>query len=110
MPKRLSVEWSQEIQIPDRGTSYRASDLNHVFRRSLFGKADLDLGEFSKLTLEGVYNFATEDWYLQPGVSWSFADGLELLVDVDLLGGPPESLFGQFDHNRRLHVRFKYSY
>jgi hypothetical protein len=57
-----------------------------------------------------VYNFATEDWYLQPGVSWSFADGLELLVDVDLLGGPPESLFGQFDHNRRLHVRFKYSY
>lgn len=106
----LLLEWSQEIRVPDRGTSYRSTDLNHVFRRSLFGKADLDLGEFSKLTLEGVYNFATEDWYLQPGVSWSFTDGLELLVDIDLLGGPPDSFFGGFEQNRRLQVRFKYSY
>jgi hypothetical protein len=106
----LLLEWSQELQVPARGTSYRPSDLNHAFRRSIFGKADLDLSEFSKLTLEGIYNFATEDWYLQPGLVWSFADGVELLVDVDVLGGPPESLFGQFDHNQRLHVRFKYSY
>lgn len=106
----LLVEWSQEIQVPDRNMTYRFTDLNHVFRQSLFGKADLDLGEFSKLSLAGVYNLETKDWWLQPGASWSITDGLELQVDLDLLGGPADSFFGSFETNRRLHTRLKYSF
>ena len=87
----LLMEWVQEVQIPDRNTVYRFTDLDHLFRKSLFAKADLDLSDFSKLSLAGVYNFETEDWWLQPGASWSIADGLEFRAEIDLLGGPDDS-------------------
>lgn len=106
----LLVEWSKEVRVPDRNTVYRFTDLNHVFRNSIFGKADLRLGAFSTLKLVGVYNIATEDWYVQPGISWSITDGLALAVDVDLLGGAKDSFFGSFSENRRGHLRLKYSF
>lgn len=106
----LFVEWVQEVQIPDRNTVFRSTDLDHLFRKSLFAKADFELGEFSKLSLASVYNLETEDWWLQPGASWSITDGLKLQVDLDLLGGPDDSFFGSFEANRRLHARLKYSF
>ncbi|GMQ82623.1 MAG: hypothetical protein BMS9Abin05_2078 [Rhodothermia bacterium] len=106
----LLVEWSQEVQVPDRNTVYRLTDLNHVFRKSLFAKADINLDEFSKVTVSGVYNIETEDWWLQSGANWSIADGLELRANLDLLGGPDGSFFGGFKENKRLHVRLKYSF
>ncbi len=106
----LLLEWSQEVQIPDRNTVYRFTDLNHIFRKSLFAKADMNLDDFSKLTLSGIYNIETEDWWLQADVGWSIADGLELQTNLDLLGGPDLSFFGSFEENKRLHVRLKYSF
>lgn len=104
------LEWSHEVRTPDRGAPYRATDLNHVFRKSIFGRLELGLDAFSAVDLEGVYDVATDDWYVQPGASWSFADGLELLLDLDLLGGPGDSFFGSYEDNSRLHLRLKYSF
>lgn len=72
----------------------RATDLNHVFRKSIFGRVELGLGAFSSVDGEGVLNVATDDWYLQPGATRFVADGLELLLDLDLLGGPGDSSSG----------------
>ncbi len=104
------LEWSHEVQVPDRHSTLRDTDLNHVFRRSLLGKVDLELGPFSLVKVEGVYNVGTRNWYVQPGGRWSFADGAELLIDLDLLGGRQDTFFGDFDDNSRLHVRLKYSF
>jgi hypothetical protein len=106
----ILLEWVQEVQTPDRDTEYQITDLNHKFRESIFGKVDLSLGEFAKLTFKGVANFATEDWWVQPGFDWSVTDGVKLLAGIDLLGGVDDSLFGSYKDNRRLQVRLKYSF
>jgi hypothetical protein len=104
------LQWVQEVQIPDRQTVYRITDLNHVFRKSLMGKADLDFGEYTKLTSEGVFNVETEDWWVQLGLDKSIVDGVNLYAFIDLLGGPQDSFFGPFKDNRRAQVRLKYSF
>ncbi|MFQ5641488.1 MAG: hypothetical protein ACE5IR_26220, partial [bacterium] len=104
------AQWSQEFQLPDRNTVYDIFDLNHVFRQSLLAKADLGLGDFSKLTVEGAYNFKGDDWWLRPGLEWSLTDGVKLLACVDLLGGPEDSFFGAYRDNRRAQVRVKYRF
>jgi hypothetical protein len=104
------MQWVQEVQMPDRNTVYRITDFNHLFRKSLMAKADLSLGEFVKLTFEGVVNLNTDDWWLRPGMEWSVTDGVKLLATADLLGGPQDSFFGGFSDNRRLQFRLKYSF
>lgn len=84
------------MQVPDRNTVYRFTDLNHVFRHSIFGSIFGKAGlRISALKLEGVYIIEMEDGYVQPGISWSVIDGLALAVDVDLLGGPDDSYFSR---------------
>jgi len=106
----LLAEWSQEIQIPDRSTVYGFTDLEHLFRESLFGKADLSFTEFSKVTIEGFYNVETDDWWVRPGAAWSVWDGLEFRIGVDLIGGPGDSYLGSVSNNERLQARLKYSF
>ncbi len=106
----LLLEWAQEVQIPDRGVTYGILDLNHIFRKTVFANADLGLGEFARLSLAGVVNIDTNDWWLQPGFWWSVADAIEISLRVDLLGGPDDSFFGIFRDNRRVQGRIRYSF
>ncbi len=106
----LLVEWVQEIKLPDRGQVYGPLDLQHVFRKSLFGRAELNLGAYSKLTLEGVVNGYAGDWWFRPGFDWSVADGVQLIAQADVLGGPVDSFFGTYRDNSRVHVRMRYSF
>lgn len=104
------LQWVQEVQIPDRQTVYRITDLNHVFRKSLMGKADLSFGEYTKFIIEGVFNVDNEDWWVQLGLDESIVDGVNLYALIDLLGGPQDSFFGMFKDNRRAQVKLKYSF
>lgn len=104
------LQWVQEIQIPRRNTLYSLYDLNHVFRKSLLFKADLNLGAFSRFTFEGAYNIYGGDWWLRPGLDWGLADGIHLLVQADVMGGPQDSFFGLYDQNNRGQLRLKYSF
>lgn len=106
----LLAEWVQELHLPDRSTVYRFTDLNHLFRRSVFARADLALGAFTDFVLDGTYNVATRDWWIQPGLVWSVTDGLALRADLDLTGGPDDAFFGSFRENRRVQLRVKYSF
>ncbi|NOX87989.1 MAG: hypothetical protein GXO77_03115 [Calditrichaeota bacterium] len=106
----ILLQWVQEVQTPNRNTVYRETDLNHLFRKSIIGKADLSLGDFTKLTVEGVGNLATDDWWIRPGLEWAATDGVKLLITADLLGGVDNSFFGSFRDNRRLQFRLKYSF
>lgn len=106
----LILEWAHDYQIPDRDVTIDVMNLNRIFRKSILSRAELSLGDFAALTLTGVMNFETDDWWLQPGIEWSVTDGVELDARVDLLGGPDDSLFGMFDDNKRVQFRAKYSF
>ncbi len=106
----ILLEWIQEAQVPDRDTDYRITDLNHAFRKTLVGKADLELGQNLKLTLMGVFNVYSDGWWAQPALEWLVKDGLQLTVLADLLGGPEGSFFGIYRDNKRLHARIRYSF
>lgn len=106
----LTAEWSREFQTPDRNTTYSVTDLNHIFRSAVLGRAELHLGAFSTLALDGAYDLAGDGWYARPGLEWSFADGLVLDARLDLPGGSADSYFGRFRDNRRGQVRVRYSF
>ena len=86
--------------MPDRKTTRGINDLNHVFRKSLIGRGEFLLGDFTKITLEGVWNIYSRGWWLQPGLEWSVTDGVQILGDLDLLGGPDDSFLGGFEPQR----------
>ncbi len=104
------VQWIREFQIDGQDETYESTDLNHIFQKSLFGKMELSLGTFAKVTAQGVYNLESEDWWVQPGLDWDIADGVRLRVGIDLLGGAGDTFFGGFEDNRRLQVRLKYAF
>ncbi len=51
------VQWIQEIS--KYNTVYRPDDLNHIFKKSISGRLEYELGPFGKIILENVYNIKT---------------------------------------------------
>jgi hypothetical protein len=102
------VQWIQEIT--PRNFHPGPFDLNHVFRRSLMARAQHNLTPALRLAADGVYDFRTEGYYLQPGASFSLWDRLLVEGSIDLLGGGNEAFFGAFAGNNRLRTSLRYSF
>ena len=47
----ILIEWIQDVRLPNTGPGWAPSDLNHLFRKTLFAYVDLTLGDFSTLGL-----------------------------------------------------------
>lgn len=102
------IQWIQEIS--RYKSIYRSDDLNHIFQKSISGRLEYELGSFSKISLEGVYNFKKKDYYLHPSFSYQLSDGVELKVTGDFLSGKTDSFFGSYRNNKRVQVKVKYSF
>ena len=102
------IQWIQEI--PKNDVEYRKDDLNHIFRKSISGTFEYELGEFARLSLQGVYNIKSEDYYLRPNFSYNITDGVTLNIVGDILGGGSDSFFGSFRNNRRMQLKLKYNF
>ncbi|MCK4751589.1 MAG: hypothetical protein KAT15_31245, partial [Bacteroidales bacterium] len=46
-----------------------------------------------QLTLPAVYNITTEEWIIQPGISWSPADGIKVSAGFNGFYGAERSLY-----------------
>ncbi len=46
-----------------------------------------------ELTIPVIYNITTEEWIFQPGVSYSPSDGIKILMGLNSLYGPDNSLY-----------------
>ncbi|MFQ6607330.1 MAG: DUF1302 family protein [Fidelibacterota bacterium] len=58
-----------------------------------------------------IYNFTKEDYLSQFRVKFYPLDGVEFILNVDLLGGKKENtLFSQFDDNDNIYLKIKYSF
>ncbi|WP_136668612.1 DUF1302 domain-containing protein [Flavobacterium sp. H122] len=86
------------------------TNMNAIFQKSVVSKIDLELNSISKLSLQATYDFTAKNYYVQPQYSRQIADGLNLNVFVDCLGGKKNTFFGNYDKNDRIQVRLKYSF
>lgn len=104
----LLVQWIQEITPRD----FRPGpfDLNHVFRRSLMVRAQHNLTSDLQLRADGVYDWRTRGYYVQPGASYRLWERLQVQGSMDLLGGPDQAFFGVFAGNRRFRTSLRYSF
>ncbi|HEX6069917.1 MAG TPA: DUF1302 family protein [Longimicrobiaceae bacterium] len=105
---QLLAQWIQELT--PRGFRPGPFDLNHVFRQAAMARAQRNMTTDLQLSVDGVYDFRTDGYYLQPGASWRLRDGLRIEGTVDLLGGSDEAFFGAFEGNRRLRTSVRYSF
>ncbi|NOU18589.1 MAG: hypothetical protein HOO91_13620 [Bacteroidales bacterium] len=104
------VQWIQEIQTPDRNIDYLVFDYNHLFRKTIMVKSDINIAEYFKFIINGFYDFKMENWVLQPGIEWSVCDGLKLNIDSNIMDGSSQSVFGMYNNNNRFQVRLKYDF
>lgn len=102
------LQWIQEI--PKNKVQYRKDDLNHIFQKSVTARLEYELGDFSRVILEGVYNLKGKDYYLRPKFSYDITDGASLNIIGYVLGGRSDAFFGSFRDNKRVQVKVKYSF
>lgn len=100
------IQWLQEFD--PEGAEFRADDLNHLFQKALSLRMDYDIGPSLKLSVQAVRDFEAEDHYIAPKVSYSPADGLNVHASVELPGGKKGGFFGNYEGNRRAHLRIRY--
>jgi hypothetical protein len=55
-----------------------------------------------------VASFNRTDWMLRPKVDWTLEKNWRLAAGVDVFHGPPEGLFGRFEHRDRVFSELKY--
>ena len=105
---QLLAQWIQAITPRD----FRPGpfDLNHVFRRAAMARVQHNATGDLQISLDGVYDFRTAGYYVQPGASWRARDGLRVEATLDLLGGGEDAFFGAFAGNRRIRTRLRYSF
>ena len=68
------------------------------------------LSERVELELRTVYAIERESWLVFPRVSWTPLDDLVLRVGYLAIGGPRESLLGQFRDNDEVVLQARYSF
>ena len=55
-------------------------------------------------------NLEQGDFVLQPEISWQAIDSMTIVVGGDVLGGRPNTFFGQFRNNDRIRFRISYAF
>ena len=57
-----------------------------------------------------VTSLVRNDWMLRPHVAWNFRTDWQLRLGVDMFGGPPLGLFGQYANRDRVYTEVRYSF
>ena len=85
-------------------------DFNYIFRKSTTVRVQRNLSAAAQVVVEGLYEWATEGYYVQPAASYRFGDHLRVEGFVDLLGGSASGFFGVYEQNKRVQFRVRYSF
>lgn len=105
----ILFQWIQILPLPERD-SLSESDLRYLFKRAVMLKTDWSFTDYTKFSLQGIWRLHAEDIFLQPELSSSLADGLDLEIGADLFYGKEGSFFEGFKDNQRIFARLKYNF
>lgn len=103
----IIIQWAQELIQSD--LTIPNTDFIHLFRKSVLGQINLDVGMSAKLFAKGFYNIYSNELYIQPGLEYSLLDDLTLNILTDILHSKKDGFFSVYKNNR-VQVRLKYSF
>jgi hypothetical protein len=84
--------------IPDKAETGMSLLVSHNFPGNWKGEALL------------VHSLNRSDWMLRPKASWGFQPNWKLTFGLDLFGGPPTRLFGQYDDKDRAYAEIRHDF
>jgi hypothetical protein len=103
---KLLVQYVHAIS--DKNITYAASELDHVFRKSVLLDVNLRVNYKWAFVLRTVNDWATNGHYLRPGIDFRAHDNFQVRFNADFMLGKPEGFFGLFQNNSRLVIFCKY--
>jgi hypothetical protein len=68
------------------------------------------LADALEVEVRGVYAFTRDAWFLYPRVTYHYGDHVRLRLGYLAIGGPPESVIGQYRANDELTLEARYSF
>jgi hypothetical protein len=92
------------------GSEYAKFDVRHLFKNALTANAEWSLNNGWSFNFVGVYNMDSEDFYLNPELSYTTTTGIKLIARGNILEGPKESFFGSYTANDRVQVKVEYRF
>lgn len=106
----IILQWMHEIK--SKNIEYSSRDFNHLFQKNIMCRLEMEFSGNSKISLQGMYSLKYDDFYIRPEYSYNIADGLNLSVACDILGGnkSKNGLFYGYSDNSRVQVKLKYSF
>jgi len=104
----LLAEWVHEVVPSD--VEYQSSSLNHLFQQAVLSRLEYKYRTIFTFSLQSIIDIKNKGYLLQPKASYDLVDGLNLAVQVDLLGGDETSFFGRYTNNDRVQLKIKYSF
>lgn len=104
----LIVQWMDDLST--EGLEFEKMDFNHVFQKSLLSRFELQVGKSAEFHLQSIYNFNSNDYYLQPKLSFRIHNTMKIKLLYDHLEGGDDSFFGYYKHNNRFQMKLNYSF
>ena len=105
MDSRLNTQFFQRVYfghdariIPDRVENGFSLLASYKLRENLEAEALL------------VRSLNRNDWMFRPKLNWGFERNWRLLLGLDIFGGPPDGLFGQFDDTDRVYAEVRHDF
>ena len=92
------------------GNHYEKFDLRHLFTNSPMANIEWTFNYGLTMSLLGIYNLDSKDYYISPKVSFTMNSGLCIELQSDIMGGNNESFFGNFSSNNRVRAKMTYKF
>ena len=86
------------------------STLPDEFSRSLSGRVQYKISDFTSLQLISVYNLKDGDFFVLPILNYALSDGVNIYGGATVFSGPEHSPFGRSKDYSRGFVEVKYSF
>jgi len=68
------------------------------------------LGQHWEPQILGIHSLDHNDWLLRPKMVYNFAKNWRAVMGVDVFGGHPTGLFGQYDKKDRVYAEVRFSF
>ncbi|RMD94958.1 MAG: hypothetical protein D6814_13915, partial [Calditrichaeota bacterium] len=81
-----------------------------TYTNSASGRLQYSFSDVWDLQTISVFNFADQDFFLLPILTYHFADGLNIYAGATIFSGPKNSPFGRSKPYSRAFFEIKYSY
>ncbi|MFW5850927.1 MAG: hypothetical protein ACOCWB_01760 [Bacteroidota bacterium] len=106
----MNIQWIQEIS--QKGIEYSNKNFNHLFQKNIMTRFEFQTNKNFDIVFQGMYSIDYQDYYIQPGITYNIADGLNATLHVDVLGGEAEKngFFSAYSHNNRVQAKFTYNF